>query len=411
MIFLLKLSICWGFFALFYALMLRQETFFHLNRLYLLSTAVLGILLAGASDWLFSFTGSMGTQLIALPVVDIGLQQLGRTAQQWGGLNLLWAVYWFGVVFTGLRTLWGITRLVGMAIRGRSERLPDGCLLIETSESATPFSFFKWVFVPAPQRAFLVGDLQNREANQVAGAELMLAHERAHVHGRHSADVLFAELLCIVWWFHPLAHWYRRALRVVHEFLADQAASRRTDKKQYGLLLIRQSQPGLSVALVNHFFQSPLKQRLIMLMRHNSAPFRALKYTLLLPLLAFLILVFQQAPALAQTPREKPSEISDLDTPPKFPGGEQAMMQFLGGHIQYPEAARKAKAEGMPVLSFVIEKDGSVSNVENLTPKVRPDLVEEAIRVVKAMPHWEPGVKGQQAVRVKFTLPIRFKLS
>ena len=92
MIFLLKLSICWGFFALFYALMLRQETFFHLNRLYLLSTAVLGILLAGASDWLFSFTGSMGTQLIALPVVDIGLQQLGRTAQQWGGLNLLWAL-------------------------------------------------------------------------------------------------------------------------------------------------------------------------------------------------------------------------------------------------------------------------------------------------------------------------------
>ena len=238
----------------------------------------------------------------------------------------------------------------------------------------------------------------------------MLAHERAHARGWHSADVLLAELLCIALWFHPLAHWYRRALRTVHEFLADEAASRRTDKKQYGLLLIQQAQSGPALALAHHFFQSPLKQRLIMLMKQHSAPVRALKYTLVLPLAALFVLLFQQNPLTAQTPDDKPKELFDIDVLPQFPGGQAEMMKYLGSNIQYPEAAQKAKAEATLALGFVIEKDGSLSNIENLTTTVRPDLVAEAIRVVKAMPKWTPGVMDGKPVKVRYTLPIRFRL-
>ena len=393
-LFILKLTLCWGFFALLYALLLRYETFFRLNRLYLLGTAMLSIALAGLPP----LSSDMGETVAVLPEVSIGLQQMDAATQQWKCTGGLWAVYWLGFFATAARTLWGIARLVGMAVRGKSQRLPDGCLLIETEESAVPFSFFRWVFVPT-------SNFEPQTSNS-----LMLAHERAHAHGWHSADVLLTELLCIALWFHPLAHWYRRTLRTVHEFLADEAASRRTDKKQYGLLLIQQAQSGPALALAHHFFQSPLKQRLIMLMKQHSAPVRALKYTLVLPLAALFVLLFQQNPLTAQTPDDKPKEMFDIEVQPQFPGGQDAMMKYLGSNIKYPKAARKAKAEGMVALTFVIGTDGSVSNVENKTPDLRPDLVAEAMRVVQAMPKWIPGVMDGKPVKVRYTLPIRFRL-
>ncbi len=439
-LFILKLTLCWGFFALLYALLLRHETFFRLSRLYLLGTVVLGIALAALPP----LTAGAGEAVAVLPEVSIGLQQVDTATQQWKFADGLWTVYWLGFFATAARTLWGIARLLGMATRGKSQRLPDGCILIETHESVVPFSFFMWVFVPQTslpaeaqsakagnfglQTSFssaeaTTGNSPSPEATAGKSAEtgqtsnsklqtsnsLMLAHERAHAHGWHSVDVLLTELLCITLWFHPLAHWYRRTLRTVHEFLADEAASRRTDKKQYGLLLIQQAQSGPALALAHHFFQSPLKQRLIMLMKQQSAPVRAIKYTLVLPLAALFVLLFQQNPLMAQTPDDKPKEMFDI-VPPQFPGGQDAMMAYLGSNIRYPKAARKAKAEGMVALAFTIGTDGSVSNIENKTPDMRPDLVKEAMRVVQAMPKWTPGVMDGKPVKVRHTLPIRFKL-
>jgi len=147
-----------------------------------------------------------------------------------------------------------------------------------------------------------------------------------------------------------------------------------------------------------------------MLMKQHSAPVRAFKYGLILPLIALFVLLFQQAPVLAQTPEEKPKELFDIDVVPQFPGGEAAMLKYLSTSIQYPETAKKAKIEGMVALCFVIEKDGTLSGIENVTPNVYADLVTEATRVVKAMPKWTPGMDEGKPVKVKFTLPIRFKL-
>lgn len=402
MTFLLKLTLCWGFFALLYTLLLRHETFFRLNRLYLLGTSVLGIALAGAGHLLPAWLGAEGLAVGILPAVSIGLRQVDEVAHRWTFGQALWIMYALGTAVALARTAWGLARLIGMVRRGTARRLPDGCLLIETEESAVPFSFFRWVFVPT----------SNPQLHPEASGSnsLMLAHERAHAQGWHSADVLLMELFCIVLWFHPLAHWYRRAVRNVHEFLADEAASRRTDKKQYGLLLIRQAQSGPALALAHHFFQSPLKQRLIMLMKQHSAPIRAFKYGLLLPLVALFVLLFQQAPLLAQTSGDKPKDLSEIDVLPQFPGGQEGLMKYLGTTIQYPETAKKAKIEGMVAVQFVVEKDGTLSGIENLTPNVYADLGTEAIRVVKAMPKWSPGMDEGKAVKVKFTLPIKFRL-
>jgi len=473
-IFLLKLSLCWAFFALLYALLLRKETFFRANRVYLLGTAALGILLAALpANQLPVPVEESGLPVFALPEFSVGVQQVEAVTSTWQDIDFLWMVYWLGFSLMLARVLWGLFKIVHMAINGRSQRLPDGCLLIETNEAKVPFSFFKWVFVPVGSMDFspsgeeaftppiplssAVNGTNPDGLKSMLPTTLMLAHERAHAHGWHSADVLFAEILCVLFWFHPVAHWYRKALRTVHEYLADAAASRQADRKQYGLLLIGQSQSGMPIAFANHFFQSPLKQRLIMLTKKASAPVRAIKFGLVAPLAILFVMLFRQAPAIAQVVDEKhlkfvreleskgwmsqdtvvtfdpntyeesvkivrnsvapePDESGKLmyyyaEVQPQFPGGQAAMFKFLMENIKYPELAKQNKLEGTVTISFVVDEAGNL-----LHPKAkyydessRP-LVVEAERVVGAMPKWIPAKHKGKTVRCAMNLPVNFRL-
>ena len=103
------------------------------------------------------------------------------------------------------------------------------------------------------------------------------------------------------------------------------------------------------------------------------------------------------------------SQVYDkVEVMPQYPGGMQAMMQFMAENVKYPAQAAKEKIEGKVSVQFIVEKDGSISNVQTVAP-VHPLLDAEAIRVVKAMPKWAPGkVKGEN-VRVKFVMPVMFK--
>lgn len=94
---------------------------------------------------------------------------------------------------------------------------------------------------------------------------------------------------------------------------------------------------------------------------------------------------------------------------PEFPGGEAALFRFLSNNIRYPAAARETGISGTVFLSFVVERNGSISNVEVLRG-VGGGCSEEAVRVVKMMPSWNPGMQGGRYVRVKFTMPVKFVL-
>ena len=100
----------------------------------------------------------------------------------------------------------------------------------------------------------------------------------------------------------------------------------------------------------------------------------------------------------------------NVDELPEYPGGINAMMEFVIKNLKYPEQMMKDSIEGRVLVSFIVEKDGSVSNVEELTSP-HPVLTEEAIRVVNAMPRWKPGKNDGKAVRVRFNLPLTFKLA
>lgn len=103
-------------------------------------------------------------------------------------------------------------------------------------------------------------------------------------------------------------------------------------------------------------------------------------------------------------------KVSDtVEQMPEYPGGMQAMIEFLQTNMKYPEDAAKQKVEGRVMVEFVVETDGSVSDV-HVAKQVFPSLDAEAIRVVQAMPKWTPGKEKGKVVRVKYNLPIVFRM-
>ena len=98
-----------------------------------------------------------------------------------------------------------------------------------------------------------------------------------------------------------------------------------------------------------------------------------------------------------------------VEVMPSFPGGQSALMQYLNSNIKYPVVAQENGVQGRVVVSFVVEKDGSITDVR-VVRSVDPSLDREATRVVKSMPHWIPGKQNGSAVRVKYNVPVTFKL-
>ncbi len=113
-------------------------------------------------------------------------------------------------------------------------------------------------------------------------------------------------------------------------------------------------------------------------------------------------------------PKPKQEEVTDeifvvVEDQPAFPGGNAAMMKFLSDNIKYPVIAQENGIQGRVICNFVVEKDGSITDVQ-VVRGVDPSLDREAVRVVQQMPRWKPGKQRGQAVRVRFTLPVVFRL-
>lgn len=106
----------------------------------------------------------------------------------------------------------------------------------------------------------------------------------------------------------------------------------------------------------------------------------------------------------------EPEKVFDMvEQMPTFPGGQQELMSYLGKNIKYPSIAQENGTQGRVIIQFVVGRDGSISDV-HVVRGVDPYLDKEAIRVVKGMPKWIPGKQNGKAVRVKFTVPVMFKL-
>ena len=111
-----------------------------------------------------------------------------------------------------------------------------------------------------------------------------------------------------------------------------------------------------------------------------------------------------------EKPKEEETKVFDVvEQMPSFPGGDAELMKFLSTHIKYPVVAEENGIQGRVIATFVVERDGSISDVK-VVKSVDPALDKEAIRVLKSMPKWIPGKQNGSAVRVKYTVPVTFRL-
>ena len=125
--------------------------------------------------------------------------------------------------------------------------------------------------------------------------------------------------------------------------------------------------------------------------------------------LMMLVLLFSFMTSTAQT-KKNDMLFSVVEVMPQYPGGLAAMLKYIRENIKYPEQAMKEGIQGRVTVSFIVEKDGSISNVKAVR-SVHPLLDKEAVRMVKSMPKWSPATQNGKPVRVRYNVPVMFKLN
>lgn len=133
-------------------------------------------------------------------------------------------------------------------------------------------------------------------------------------------------------------------------------------------------------------------------------------WKLLATLSVLAILFTVNTTAMAQNKKAAKDKVYEkAEVMPEFPGGEQAMIDFVAKSVTYPKEAMEKEISGRVLVGFIVEKDGSITETE-VVKGIGGGCDEEALRVVKAMPKWKPGKQDGKPVRVHFLLPIIFKL-
>lgn len=272
--YLIKSSVWLTGFALIYVLFLRNERFFSLNRVFLVS-GILASIVFPFFTWHYTVIFPVVPTTEALEPI---LQRGEISEEPFPVKNVLLLVYLFGSLYLVFRLI-KQTVSVWQIIR-RSEPLHfNSAKLIHTNQYPASFSFFSFVFV-------------NPSTDETETSEI-LNHEQEHIRQRHWIDLLLFEILCTIQWFNPAIWLYGRFVRQNHEYLADEAALQRTSNPAvYRAALLNQLFGGPVISLANSFNYSINKKRFTMMKHTIQSPFRKLKLLLVLPLIAGVFYAF-----------------------------------------------------------------------------------------------------------------------
>ena len=442
-IYLIKINVALMLLYGFYRLTVSRDTFFGLRRLtlWLIYAVALMVPALNLEYWVRD-TPTMASMANVYadtfyPVVVVKAQAPSIT---W--MDMLLGIYWAGVAVLSLRLVWQLFSIIRLAVISRKQEV-EGITVHLLRGEGSPFSFFSWVFM-------YPSTLDGKQLHEV------MVHECTHVSGLHSLDTLFSELFSIACWFNPFAWLMKQEVRMNLEYLADESVLSDGNARksyQYHLLGLAYRQPKDSTKIANNFNLLPLKKRIKMMNKRRTSEIGKAKYLLFAPLAGALLMVsniesvareisgqvpevaeVQQkaeqalnadvavanpmakaeakasdATAQADTTKKKKSWDCIPETMPQFPGGQGVMMKYLAANIKYPASAVKAKKQGRVIVTFIVQKDGSVTHAK-IAKSVDPELDAEALRIVKAMPKWTPGTQNGKPVNVKYTLPVNFSL-
>jgi len=428
--FMLESGISLAIFALVYLLFLRKETFFVLNRIYLLGSVCFSMLLPFIHFRVFTEIPSI--MLDEVTITATGYQNLLQTVFVYSStisgaiektiqsIGLIRFIYILGTAIFLFVFLYRILQITALILNNECE-LKNGIRIIKIDRDTTPFSFFNFVFI----------DKNNANGS---GMKEMLAHEMEHVRQGHSIDVMILELLTIFLWFNPFFWLLKRSIRENHEFLADSGVLKpEVSSAAYRMLLLNSAflqQP----VIANNFNYSLIKIRIKMITKIKSSKTAALKLSMGVFVTAALLLVFacenkktiqenkvatKQADVVVksvvvneQLSSIKPDEqvFIVVEQQASFQGGDvNSFRDWVTKNLKYPDIAIKNGISGKVFVQFVINTAGKVVDVK-VVRGVDPSLDKEAIRAISSSPKWEPAKQKGTKVMQQFTIPIAFQL-
>ena len=269
-----------GLFLLLYDLLLRKETFYTTNRIYLLVTSVLAVILPFISIDMLTDT-TVSTKIIALSEVVLNPQNIQlpevilSSSENLTEFSYIKWIYTIGLLIASLLFLWRIVNLVRLIFTSKKQT-KNGFILVELPETTSVFSFLNYVFV-------------GKEVLEKENAYL-LVHEEVHIRQMHSLDLLWFEILKIILWFNPFVYLYQRRVTALHEFIADAESIKLSDSKTYYNHLLNDIFQVENMAFVNQFYnKSLLKKRITMITKTQSKQWKQLKYLVLLPITALML--------------------------------------------------------------------------------------------------------------------------
>ena len=443
-----------------YTLMLRQESFFRMNRITLLTILMLALVLPMVD------IPSLATPeqpvvyemqhriMLMTQEAEMTTKSLAATTRTISWLGILAIVYIIGVILALLIRLWQLFK-IDKIIRG-------GCLWTDKSGKATIYCHIDDVAPFSWMRSIVISEKDYKPY----GREILL-HEKAHILNLHSMDILFLTLVEAVQWWNPIAYLLGHSLRDVHEYEADDYVLHQgVSLQNYQALLVKKSLANTSYAFANNFNHSLIKKRIYMMNHPKSNPWLRSKVLYILPATLVVLTVFATPklnekvgeivervdhgdgsddlnPQPEQQPESIPtSDVTDMQSaepkeelaveeeatdtlssedyvndvyrneyinltqPPEFPGGMSALRAFVQLHVAQALENDISMAGKRAYVQFRIKQDGTIDNIG----LVRGDreAYHEAIKIVGQMPQWIPARRFGELADAHFVLTIDF---
>lgn len=416
-------------FLIAYDLFLKRETFFNLNRLYLLLSPIIAILLPFIR---LEFIKNGIPETLYVPLPEVILSQ-NTSVEPTSPLSLLQILKWIWLIGMGISLVIFIAKLLKI---NRLKRIgisttEDDLNIILIPDSNHAFTFFN--------RIYLGKNIPESMRNSI------LEHEKIHIQQKHGWDLIFYEILCIVLWFNPLIYIFRNRLSAVHEYTADEKVSLTLGKPVYFQKLLAAVFQTETVSFVNSFFnQSLIKTRISMLQKSKSRKMHLLKYLLIIPILGMMLTYSacsdttkemeteQTLPPAPPTPPKPGADgttefteieslpFSMIDTAPVYPGCSgtpeelktcftEKLTQFVVDEFN-TELANDLDLEGrIRIMSqFKVTKNGTIADINVRAP--HPELEAETKRILNGLPTMEPAEHEGEKVVVMYSLPIVFDI-
>ncbi|MET0946721.1 MAG: M56 family metallopeptidase [Flavobacterium sp.] len=403
--YLLKSGVLLLIFFAVYKLLLENERMFRFNRIYLIGSLIFSFVIPLQ---LFSIKPLFSTPISVVQLDGIIIQTNEKVSDQINyyqiliyTLGIIYALVAFVLIFRFTKNLYSFYK----NIKYNQIQIVNDQKIVLVKESILPHSFWNSIFI------------NNDEFENGKIPSELIAHEEAHIKQKHSLDILFIEVLQILFWFNPLIILYKKAIKLNHEFLADQAVNEQFESvSTYQSLLLDIAYNKTNIALASNINYLITKKRFLMMTKEES-PLKIILKVFTVGIVSVLMLFIFSTDAVAQEVSKIENQskdfmmTTDVDVQPEFPGGILEFYKLVGQNYRIPEELSKNKTNGKVYLQFIIEKDGSLSEITILRDKLGYGAGEEAVRVLKLSPKWIPASDKGKPVRVMYSLPITIQPS